>query len=97
MNMPATPANLDVLPLSMQEERLIKALRLLAEILPDAPDQVESHLWTLVAKHLKWSWDDPESMKRTLPFAALDPYLKRESALITEELACTEGDGLEGL
>jgi len=97
MNIPAIPSHIEVFPLSEQEERLLKVLRLLTEIVPDAPDQVEDHLWTLVAKHLKWSWDDPESIKRTLPFAALDPYLKRESDLISEEFACAEGDGLEGL
>jgi hypothetical protein len=97
MNMLATPVNAEVLPLSEQEQRLIKALRLLTAILPDAADQVEYHLWGLVGQHMNWSYDDPESIRRTLPFAALDPYLKRESDAITAEFGCTEGDGLEGL
>jgi hypothetical protein len=97
MNMPATPPNVELLPLSEQEQRLIKALRLLARILPDAADRVEFHLWTLVGENLKWSYTDPESIKRSMAFAAIDPFLKRESDLITAEFACAEGDGLEGL
>jgi len=98
MNLPITPpVAAELLPFSEQETRLLKALRLLTTILPDAGDQIEDYLWQLVGKHLKWSYSDPESLKTAMAFAGLDPFLKRESDQITAEFECTLGDGLEGL
>ena len=78
-----------------QESRIIKALRLLQQLESTCTDQVEEYLWTLVGKHLKWSYDDPPSIERSMEFMALDPFLRREIEEINAEFACTLKDGLE--
>jgi hypothetical protein len=83
------------LKLSAWEERLVRTLRLLAEIEPSAPAQVEEFVWSLVARSLKWSYSDPASIARAVSFMQLDPFLKREVEAINEDFASALGDGLE--
>lgn len=81
--------------LTPQEERLIKALRLLQQLEATTPEQVERFVWSLAARYLTWSYSDPASLTRAMAFAALDPFLRREVEAINVEFACTEADGLE--
>ena len=85
----------DVLPLTSQEQRLIKTLRLLQSLEPKCIDQAEEFVWTLVGKHLKWSYSDSASIERSMAFMALDPFLRREVEAINDDFACTLMDGLE--
>jgi hypothetical protein len=82
-------------PLTPQEQRLIKTLRLLQTLEPKCVDQTEEFVWTLVGKHLKWSYSDSASIERAVAFMALDPFLRREVEAISADFACTLMDGLE--
>jgi hypothetical protein len=93
--MPLPEPVVEGMGVTTREQDLLKTLRLLQEILPDAFDRVEAHVWELVGQNLKWSWDDPDSLRRAAQFMGLDPDIRRESRAITEEFACAEGDGLE--
>jgi hypothetical protein len=87
----------EAVALTPREQALVKTIRLLGEILPDAFDQVEEQVWKLVGQHLKWSWSDPESLRRATQFMGLDPEIRRESKAISEDFAFAEGDGLQSL
>lgn len=95
MNIPTHAPVQQPMLLSEQEQRLIETIRLLEEILPGAFAQVDKHAWSLVSQHLQWSRADPASLRRATLFMGLDPDIRRESQAISEEFACTEGDGLE--
>jgi hypothetical protein len=81
--------------LTAQERRLIETLRLLVRIDPDALNEAEEFVWSLVKRHLQWSYSDPASLELATAFAALDPQLRRESDKITADFAGTVADGLE--
>ena len=83
--------------LTDRENRLIKTVRLLEQLEPSLPGQVEEFVWSLVARHLKWSYSDPASLDRAMEFAALDPFLRREIEAINADFAAGESDGLEEL
>jgi len=74
---------------------MVKTLRLLKKLESTCTDQVEEFVWSLVGKHLKWSFEDPASIERAGEFMALDPFLRRESEAISADFACTLMDGLE--
>ena len=90
----ATPAAEEV-SLSPDERRLVQTLRLLRQIAPDAPEEIEQFVWTVVGRHLKWDYDDPASLELATKFMALDPFLRRESEAISAEFECALMDGLE--
>lgn len=81
--------------LTTEEQRLIQTLRLLQQANPEAVQQVEEFLWSLVGRELHWSYDDPASLDRAAAFAALDPALCREIAAIEADFTSAEEDGLE--
>ena len=58
-------------------------------------DQTEEFVWTLVGKHLQWSYADTVSIERAVAFMALDPFLRREVEAINADFADTLMDGLE--
>jgi hypothetical protein len=80
--------------LTAREANLIKALRLLQHLDATALDRAEEFVWSLVGRTLKWSYADPESLALAGAFAALDPFLRRESEAVDADFAGTEGDGL---
>jgi hypothetical protein len=95
MNQQIKPANqADQGELTPQEQRLVKTLRLLQQLDPSTSDQVERFVWSLVARHLKWSYSDPASVALALEFMALDPFLRQEVEAINADFAGTEEDGL---
>jgi hypothetical protein len=87
------PASADE-PLTARELNLIRALRLLRSLDAAALDRAEELVWSLVGRTLKWSYDDPGSLERAQAFAALDPFLRRESEAVDADLAGAADDGL---
>jgi hypothetical protein len=52
-------------------------------------------IWTWVGQHLKFSYNDPASTDLAMRFAAIDPFLRRESEAISADFARMEAASLE--
>jgi len=74
-------------PLLPEEQAILDELcRLFAEGHEEVPDELIER----IDRTIKWSFDDPASMDRSLYFMARDPYYQREVSIITAEFAAAD-------
>jgi hypothetical protein len=89
-----TDAAAEVNPLTPEQQALLEELqRLYASGCEEVPDELIDRIRRL----LRWSWDDPLSIERSVHFMAHDPYYQRELRAVNEDFACTDADGLRDL
>jgi hypothetical protein len=80
--------------LTPAEREILAELQALAAAGVEAIDEA---LLARIKSTIHWSFDDPESMKRAVVFAAHDPFLRREVEAINREFAVADRDGLKDL
>lgn len=78
-------------PLTADEQAILAELQRLFDT---GCEEVPDELIARIRSTIHWRRDDPVSVERALYFAEHDPFLKRESDLITEEFAFTARDEL---
>ncbi len=82
-----TPNGAEPNPLTPEEQAILEKLQQLAAA---GVEEVDPEFIQYIDRTIKWSFDDPESVKRALYFMARDPFYQREVRIINAEFAAAE-------